>query len=350
MCPYSHPSTLRRDDRSGLWQADDPALSLALLARGDGALAVRPQGQPLPPHLATPPSALGALFGRWLRQRDDAGHAAQKAALQRALAAVPAEALRAATRRQAALARGDWNHWAGCLSAASVAALLGLAIDTPAEQAALRKRLQAIAQGLAPGATAEAVQAADAAVEALLTALRRADPAAPLQAALAAHAPPELWGELATFEANRLALLWQSFEAGAALLAHALKRLGETPALRAAGSSSRDWIAALPDAGGAVRNTRRFVQQQQAGLEIGGARLTPGEGLLLNLAGAGAGFGAGAHRCPGQDLALDIAATAIEQLQDDPPAPWPQALPPERDLLLPNARIPQFPSHPETQP
>lgn len=349
MCPFSHSSALRRDERSGLWQADDPALSLALLARDDGALAVRPPGQPLPPHLA-PPSALGALFGRWLRQRDDAGHAAQKAALQRALATVPAEAVRAATRRQAALARGDWNHWAGCLSAASVADLLGLALDTPAAQTALRERLRALAQGLTPGATAEVIQAADAAIERLLAALRRADPAAPLQAALAAHAPPALWGDAETFEANRLALLWQSFEAGAALLAHALKRLGETPALRAAGTLPHDWIAVLPDAGGAVRNTRRFVQQQQAGLEIGGMHLAPGDGLLLNLAGAGAGFGAGAHRCPGQDLALDIAAAAIEQLQDDPPAPWPQALPPERDLLLPNARIPQFPSHPETQP
>jgi cytochrome P450 len=348
MCPYSQTNALRRDERSGLWQVDDPALSLALLTRGDGALAVRPPGQPLPPHLATPPSALGALFGRWLRQRDDAGHAAQKAALQRALAAVPAEAVRAATRRQAALARGDWNHWAGCLSAASVADLLGLELDTPAAQAALREQLMALAQGLTPEATAETVRAADAAVEQLLAALRRADPAAPLQAALAAHAPPALWGDVETFEANRLALLWQSFEAGAALLAHALQRLGETPALRAAGTALHDWIAALPDAGGAVRNTRRFVQQQ-AGLEIGGARLAPGEGLLLNLAGAGAGFGAGAHRCPGQDLALEIAAAAVAQLRDDPPAPWPQALPPERDLLLPNARIPQFPLHPETQ-
>lgn len=333
MCPHA----LQRDaaDHHGAWRCDDPALSLELLARGDGALAVRPPGQPLPPHLRAD-GVLGGLFGRWLRQRDDAARAAPKAALTQALAALAPDELRAHARRQALLARraGDWNHWAWAVPAAGIASLLGLPMDEPAAQQRLHAQLRAIARGLtgAPG-----VDAADAAAGALLQALRQADPEAPLQRALARHAPAALWPDAADLEANRLALLWQSHEAGAALLANALARLAEEPASRRPGAMP-GWLPALVDAGGAVRNTRRFAQRA---LQIGASRLQPGDGLLLNLVGGGAGFGAGVHRCPGQDLALQMVAAALEQLLEDPPLSWPQRLP-AQDLVLPNARIPCF--------
>ncbi|HEX2009458.1 MAG TPA: hypothetical protein VJN44_00855, partial [Roseateles sp.] len=185
--------------------------------------------------------------------------------------------------------------------------------------------------------------AADAACTALLAELRSADPATPLQRALQRHAPAARWRGADAFEANRLALLWQGFEAGAALLANALARLSDRPALRQSGGM-RSWLPTLVDAGDAVRNTRRFAQTT---LAIGGATLRPGDGLLLSLQGEGAGFGAGAHRCPGQDLALLSAATALEQLLEVPPSPWPQRAP--DDLVLPNARIPRFLT-PELEP
>lgn len=347
MCPFARPPAPAPSLQAAPRLIEDPALSLALLARSDTALLVRPPGQPLPAHLAQPPSRLGSLFGLWLRQRDDADRSAPKAALERALAALPSELVRSTTRHQAGLARstGDWNHWAASLSAASVAALLGLAPKTADEQADLRTQLQALAQGLAPEASAEALRAAEAAAGQLLQALRQADTAAPLQAALAEHAPPARWGGAEAFEANRLALIWQSYEAGTALLAHALKRLGEEPGLRDP-ATPRDWLARLPEQGGAVFNTRRFVGTP---LTLAGSVLAPGEPLLLNLAGADAGFGAGAHRCPGQDLALQIASAAIADLQRDAPRPWPRALPAAQDRLLPNARIPQFPKPQEAQ-
>lgn len=348
MCPLARTQALAPALNGAPWRVEDPAHSLALLARSDTALLVRPPGQPLPPHPARQPSRLGTLFGLWLRQRDDTGRSAPKAGLERALAALPGELVRSITRRQAVLARssGDWNHWAACLSAASMAALLGQAPETAAGQASLRTQLQALAQGLAPEASAETLRAAETAAEQLLQTLRQADAAAPLQAALAKHAPPALWGGAEAFEANRLALIWQSYEAGTALLAHALKHLGERPALRDP-AAPRDWLARLPGQGGAVLNTRRFVRTS---LELAGTVLAPGEPLLLNLAGADAGFGAGPHRCPGQDLALQIADIAVENLQQDAPRSWPRALPATQDRLLPNARIPQFPSPQEDRP
>lgn len=340
-CPHA---ALQHRPELGLWQAEDPALSAALLQRPE--LGVRPPGQPLPATLQG--SLLGRLFGRWLRQRDDAARGAPKAALARALQALPADQLRAQARRQAALAlRGGWNHWVWATPSASIAALLGLPLDSLADQRRLHEQLRAMAGALHGGPAAAAEPACAALLQALAT---PAATAAPLQACLSRLAPAQHWpGGDEEFEANRLALLWQSHEAGAALLGNALARLATEPALRRAGHM-RDWLPSLLREGGGVRNTRRFAQQA---LQIGAARLQPGDALLLNLAGNSAaaddlGFGAGAHRCPGQDLALETAAAALELLLEQQDGRrWPT---PAQGLTLANAHIPTFtdPQEPAT--
>jgi hypothetical protein len=310
------PNQLQHRPELGLWQSHSPALSLELLETP--GLAVRPPGQPVPPHLQG--SRLGTLFARWLRQRDDEGRVLPKAALSRALTDVCAADLAGHARRQAALARpGGWDHWVWASPVAAVASLLGLAMDGLPAQRCLRRQMQALAAALAGGPP----DAADVACEALLAALNKADARAPLQAALARHASPAVWRDAEDFEANRLALLWQSYEAGAALLGKALVRLTEQPALRRPGQMSA-WLPALVGGGGAVLNTQRFTR---CALTWGGTALPAGAKLLLNLTGADAadiGFGAGPHRCPGQDLALGAAAAALEDLMATDAPDWPR--------------------------
>ncbi|MCX2862916.1 hypothetical protein OOZ63_13855 [Paucibacter sp. PLA-PC-4] len=330
------PHALQHRPELRLWQAEHPALSAALLQRPE--LGVRPPGKPLPAHLEG--SRLGRLFGLWLRQRDDASRSTPKQALVRALKALPAAELRAQARRQAALAlTGGWNHWVWATPSASIAAVLGLPLDSLSDQRWLHEQLRAIAGALQDGQAG----AADPACAALLQSLATpAAAAAPLQACLHRLGPAQHWpGGVEEFEANRLALLWQSHEAGAALLGNALARLATEPALRRPGRML-DWLPTLLREGGGVRNTRRFALES---LEIGGVRLRPGDALLLNLAGKtteadDVGFGAGAHRCPGQDLALETAAAALELLlayQDG--RRWPT---PTQGVTLANAYIPAF--------
>lgn len=334
MCPHA----LKHDANAGLWRSERPALSSALLCLPAEKLGVRPPGQPLP--LPLRGSLLGRQFERWLRQRDDAGRVLPKTALLKALADVPPSVLAVHAQHQAALAlAGGWDHWVWILAAGCMASLLGMAPPHLAAQQRLHGQLQALAQALAAGASPEQVAVADKACAELLQELRAADAAAPLQQALARHAPRALWGDdEESFDANRLGLLWQSYEAGAALLGNALAALAEQSTLRRPGQM-RAWLPALVRAGGAVLNTRRFTQAELQ-LADDAPALPPGSLLLLDLSDAvdDLGFGAGAHRCPGQELALALAAAALEWLLSTR-REWPQ----RRDFLrLPNASIPLF--------
>ncbi|QJW84264.1 hypothetical protein HK414_11730 [Ramlibacter terrae] len=90
---------------------------------------------------------------------------------------------------------------------------------------------------------------------------------------------------------------------------------------------------ALEDA--PIRNTRRYAAEP---VLLAGQAIAAGDGLLLLLAAAQLPFGAGAHACPGERIAMRIAATALEALQ-----PLDRWFGPVRGWRpLPNARIPPF--------
>ncbi len=293
----------------------------------DPQLRMRPPGEPLPSPLRDHGGPLAAVFSRWLRQRDDDAHAPQKAALTRALLALSEDEVRSHTRRQAALAmRAGWSHWSWAVPASTVASLLGLPMADLDAQRSLHADLRAMAAGLGANADGAAVREAGRAVASLLEAIDDAErraPDAPLQWALLHHAPPERWLDRPTFTANRLALIWQSHEAGAALLGHAVlawSRTGETP--------SREALLRLAREGGAVRVTRRFDVRDQ-----------PPRAVTVPLAGTDTPFGDGAHRCAGQGLALSTAQIAMAWLADQSNLPPPVAIAP---LSLPNMDIPQF--------
>lgn len=316
-----------------------------LLRRPD--LGVRPPGEPLPAPLRASDGALAQVFGRWLRQRDDPAHAVEKAALRRALAAVPDDAVRREARRQAAIAwPGGATHWTWAVPAATTAALLGLPMTSVAHQRELHAALRAMAGGLDAQADGAAAGAADAAVMRLLDALRTSErdaPDAPLQWALLHHAGPAEWPDRASFAANRLALLWQSHEAGAALLGHGLLgheligngRFGNG-LLDAA--PTREALRQLAGSGGGVRLTRRFALRD---INEPGLSLRRGEGVVVPLTGPDEAFGLGAHRCPGESLALSTIAAALQWRADQPALQVPV---PSEPLRLPNMEIPQFQS------
>ncbi|SEK69563.1 Cytochrome P450 [Roseateles sp. YR242] len=309
----------------------------ALLTHPD--LGVRPPGQPQPAHLARHAGAVADQFKKWLRQRDDDAHAAQKLAVTQALRAVSEDDVRREARRQASVALpGGWNHWVWAVPAVTVAGLLGLPVGTLDEQRDLVQQLRTLAAGLAPDADAAdaavAVARADQATLELLAALRAAEataPDAPLQWAWLHQAGAAAWPDPATREANRLALLWQSHEAGTALLSHglwALVRTGVAP--------DRTTLKDIAREGGAVRLTRRFAQRPTS---CEGHALTTGDALSIELTGGDHAFGDGPHRCPGQGIALTSIEAALAVAARQQRLPLPVTAHP---LSLPNMAILQF--------
>lgn len=278
---------LHFDAQLQLWIAAEARTVIALLAHPD--LGVRPPDEPVPRALLGRP--FGAIYGRWLRMRDDAGHAGEKAALNAALAAWPSELVRQHAEAASRIATtGGPRHWQWASLPCSIAGLLGLALPDLAAQRALLQQLASWAAALRPGATPQALDAADAAVAAL----------APL-------------------DAQALALLWQSYEAGAGLLGNA-------------------WLAgaAVERTPPPIHHTRRFARTE---LLIAGVALPRGACVLLLLVAEPAlGFGHGRHQCPGRELATQIANVALQHAPARPPNLAANYLP------LPNARVPDLPA------
>lgn len=283
-------------------------------------LGVRPPGEPLPVALASEGGPLAEVFVRWLRQRDDAAHAGEKGRLLQVLRALPDEAVRCEALRQAAVAMGGggWDHWVWAVPAATVAALLGMRMDTVEQQASLVGQLRAVAAALAADARRSDVCGGNEATLTLLRALRAAEgsaPDAPLQSVWLHHTARHHWPDPLTGEAHRLALLWQSHEAGTALLGHGLWDLVRTGA-----APDRERLRDIASDGGAVRRTRRFAQRPTV---VDGCELPAGAPVMVPLTDRSVIFGAGAHRCPGESLALTTVETALAWAETQTQRPLP---------------------------
>jgi len=362
--PYPFYARLREgaplafDARLGLWLAGRDAVVRDALAHP--ALRVRPSAQPVPPPIAGTPA--GGLFGKLVRMNDGAGHAAMKAALHAALAAVDeAAAAHAACEAWAALEGdcGDLNDACLALPVGAVAHLLGFrTTQLPLLWRATRSFVPALSSLSGPAQ----LQAASVAADALLSCFD-AGPAAPGDSPMAtlferagrpAGAPRHAW------LANLAGLLSQTCEASAGLLGNSLVALQREPGLdddlRAGRVDAAALVAEVARHDPPVQNTRRFVPADGGGVELGGRLLQPGDTVLLVLAGASRDpaawpapdrfqpgrpaanlptFGHGRHACPGQALALGIAAALLPTL-----AGARQPLAGYRPSL--NARVPLF--------
>ena len=312
--PYPYYAALagdpapRYDARLGLWVAAHPGTVRELLAHRD--CRVRPLQEPVPAALAGP---AGDLFGALARMNDGPRHAAPRAVLQEALAALPEAA---AAHRAASVAANMVPEHAGDAAALNafvfgvpvrtVASLLGFADGELPRVAALVARYVAC---LSPLASASDIAAAHEAALALADAVRRllrngrhGGNSALLDGVLAAP-----WPDEHALLANLAGLMTQTHEATAGLLGNCI-----VARLRGDASDPAALVTEVMERDPAIHNTRRFTAGE---LCIAGVHVPAGQALLLVLAGT-APFGNGRHACPGQGLARTIATQAMHALQN----------------------------------
>jgi len=321
---------LEWDAGRGLWVAAGAALIEEVL--GHPALRVRPLAEPVPAAIAD--GSAGEVFGALVRMNEGDRHAAPKLALQRALAfAASGEVARQRARAVAAalLAAGrPLGTWAFEAPVSTVASLLGFA---DAQLPAVARWMGDFVACLSPLSSAAQIEQAHAASLRLLAAMRELLQAAPdgsVAAAVAQEAAAAGWQNDHAILANLVGLLSQTYEATAGLLGNSLVAIQQG----AASEDANALVAQVMETDPPVVNTRRFAAER---CEVGGVTVEAGQVILVMLGDAKRGFGHGRHACPGQRLALHIAAGCIEALRGKP---LPQLSWTYRASV--NARIPEF--------
>jgi cytochrome P450 len=316
---------LHYDGHLRLWLAAHPATVMEVMAHP--ACRVRPVAEPVPAAIAG--GAAGFVFGELVRMNDGARHAAPKAALRRALAALgsgPGAALVQRSAWETAVALADHypvhtaaglSDWQFAVPVQTVARLLGFS-DT-AKVAAWMGEFVAC---LSPLSSAAQLERAHGAAQALLDSLRALlqAGAAPdsLLALVLAEADAVGWNRADAILANVAGLLSQTYEATAGLIGNAIVALMD-------GARHDGDLAALvrqvlrddPP----IHNTRRFVAEAA---QVGGVDVQPGQAILVLLAAAGRAvqgteaplytYGHGVHACPGQALSQTITCAALGAL------------------------------------
>jgi cytochrome P450 len=296
---------------------------------------VRPVGEPVPPAIAG--GSAGAIFARLMRMNEGPAHAGPRQAIGQALAALDPAAIADGTRQFATLLAAQHGvadgaaltRWIFDLPTYVVAGLLGLGL---AELASVARSTAHFVRCLSPLSTPQQLLEASTAAQDLhgrFARLVHTGSFAPttLLAGVVRQAAGAGWADQEAMLANLVGLLSQTHEATAGLIGNSLVAVIEDPGLearlRADPSLARALVNDVARRDPPIQYTRRFVTQATS---VAGVALQPGDTILLLLAAAGRdadinphakalpGFGHGRHACPGQDLAMVIAATAIQHL------------------------------------
>ena len=374
--PYAYYAQLRNaaplqfDAALNAWVVSSAAAVTQVLEHP--AARVRPAAEPVPPALLV--SQAGLLFGHLVRMNDGAVHERLKRQAAQCLDAVGDAALREVAREAAHQcatltepARQADGLTAFCyqLPVQTMGLLLGL----PAAALQPAARLTSLlVRCISPGGTTEQMNIGREA----------AGPLWKLFDELLDDGAPELrpgllWtlqrtaresGGESTREAviaNAIGFMTQAFEATAGLIGNAWLALAagaaapDTRDAQATAAFLREVLRHDPP----IQNTRRFAAED---FELEGSTVRAGDSLLLLLAAANRDptlhaqperfdparapamlftFGHGRHGCPGQRMALAIAAAALAQLKGEGLDP--------RDVLRPvqyrrslNARVPEL--------
>jgi cytochrome P450 len=323
-----------RDEALGLWVVSGASAVSAVL--GNPAARVRPVSEPVPKALAG--GAAGIVFGEFARMTDGPGQEAMKRAIRAALSTVTADRVSALACEWLADRLGEGepvcdstlNEIVFALPVAVMAALLGV---PRTQRAALCASVAAFVAGIAPTAPVERVAAANRSAEHMLGTLRpllaQPDGVLPALRAAAAGAPA------AADAANALGLLSQTYEATAGLVGNVLLAVSRhrDAYVRAANRTRlQAFVAEVQRHDPPIHNTRRFLASD---VRLEGSTLREGEAVLVVLAAANHDaaanaspgrfdidradrrsftFGAGRHACPGEIIAIAVAAVAAEIL------------------------------------
>ncbi|WP_455929668.1 cytochrome P450 [Pseudomonas fluorescens] len=355
--PYAYYASLRRheellfDAELGLWVASRAKTVEAVLAHPD--CHVRPLHEPVPKAIAQ--GTAGEVFARWMRMNEGPAHRCPRAAIEPALAAVEASAIAEQVARLIDSVQ-TLDALMFTLPVAVVASLLGC----PAPQVACVAGLtRAFVAGLSPLSSEAQLCTAQAGASQLQRMFREVLE----ETALLAHIRGGNWEDAQVLTANLIGLLSQTCEASAGLIGNSLVMLARHPELVAQIVRTPALATALVEEvaryDSPVQNTRRFVA---ARCTIGNRVLAAGESILVLLASANRdaeantdpdsfvlartqrhlfSFGSGRHHCPGQQMALTIAAHAVLAVLRRQPALLADA---SRFSYWPslNGRIPRF--------
>jgi cytochrome P450 len=324
-----------------LWIASSAASVKAVL--GNPACHVRPAAEPVPAAIVG--SAAGEVFGHLVRMNEGVRHDAPKLALQRFLAAVDLGRVQTRTEVLAAIQAGPGplhgaalSRWASEVPVMAVADMLGFA---EAELPQVARWMADFVACLSPVSTPAQLAASADAASALLARFAElvrdanANPGSAL-ARLQHEAAQVGWHDAGALLANAVGLLSQTYEATAGLIGNSIVALATQPGLLEAMSREPgrllEMVNEVSRFDPSIHNTRRFVAEAT---QVAGVSLQAGDVVLLVLAAAGRdplcnatpdeflldrpnrdvpGFGRGAHQCPGQALACQIAAAAIKTL------------------------------------
>ncbi|MFE2855956.1 hypothetical protein ACFXJO_33145 [Streptomyces lavendulae] len=361
------------DEALGAWVAADAAAVRAVL--GSGVLRVRPVAEPVPAGIAG--TAAGEVFGQLVRMTDGAATARLKGAVA------------------GALARAD-TAYAGELAARFTREALAGGGEVPYEELmfGVPARVVAVLAGLTGGADREAAHAiadfvrcipATAGPEdrdaAAVAAVRLRELLGPVLDSAAASGPEAAAGsgagiregygsgrahtllaelvraadreglvDLGPLLSNAIGFLSQTYDATAGLIGNTLVALARGADAPDTGALVREVVR--HDA--PIQNTRRFAA---GAFTHEGSTVEPGQQLLVVLAAANRDpavnpdphtlhpgrvnpviftFGAAAHRCPGEQLAVALATAVVTELRT---AGWSTTATPAYRPLA-NARIP----------
>ena len=331
---------LYRDERLGLWVASGAAVVEAVLA--SEACRVRPPAEKVPRMIAG--TAAGEVFGCFVRMNDGPLHVRLKRIVSEALGRLQSDEIDAAARSTLARLDADGltlEELLFQLPVEAMAALLGTR-DVAAPT-------HALVRSAAPGCSAAAAVEGDEAAAALTGRMRMLLKAAPTPLLRHLRDAGEAEDEIV---ANAVGFLFQSYEATAALVGNAFA----ASATRAV-SDARAFVREVVRHDAAVQNTRRFVIEDAT---IAGERLAAGDTVLVVLAAANRDpaanpdpdrfdearpsprlftFGASRHACPGETIAVAVAAAALELIR---PKIEPERLVPRGYRPSANIRCPVF--------
>ena len=328
--PYPYYAKLRAeggltfDHGLKLWVASSARAVRAVLTYTD--CRVRPLQEPVPKAIAS--GLAGKVFGQLMRMNDGEHQRCPRAAIEPSLQLIDEEQVRALVAARLITADADGLYKAMFRGPVCVvAALLGF---TPAQGRAISELTADFVACLSPLSNDLQLAAAHAAAEQLhgyfIELLAEAD------SELLKAIEQRFAGDEETLIANLIGLCSQTFEASAGLIGNALIALQRQPELRDASVDAL--LAEVQRFDPPVQNTRRFVAQT---CEIDGVRLEAGEVILVLLASANRdpllnaeperflldrpdrrsfSFGSGRHQCPGQTLALNIAAATVREILD----------------------------------